>query len=135
MLPSWPEKNDEHPVLVNGIPLSPLSNSSYIDALNTIRQDESEQNVYVFVTVIGGKPASDRGRSVEEVGKLIELPALSRVYDAIVALITQYSANGFSPENFGSGIQRVWCNGEIVSLEDRIRNGDVILVSIGSLED
>jgi hypothetical protein len=134
LLPPSPESDEEHSALVNGVLCSGLSNASYIDALDIIRQDEVDQNVYVFVTVTGGDPKAYYTRSSEEVGKLITLPAFSRVQDAIVALISQYSANGFNPIHFSSssGIKRVWRNGEIVSLEDIIRNGDILLISLNS---
>lgn len=132
LLPPSRESGDEHSALVHGVLCSGSSNSSYIDALDSIRQDEVEHNVYVFVTVTGGNPKTSYGHSSEEVGKLVALPAQSRVQDAILALISQYSANGFSPKSFSSssGIKRVWRNGEIVSLEDTVRNGDVLSVAV-----
>ena len=56
-----------------------------------------EQQVYVFVTISNGNSTTIDGRT-SEVGKLVSLPADSRVEDAVIAMISEYSANGFIPE-------------------------------------
>lgn len=110
--------------------------NSYLDSLALVREDMAAQQVYVFVTVAtsntSGKSSASGGRSAEEIGKLVALPVNSRVEEAVVTLLKEYSANGFDPlkEAAGTAPPNVWRNGQIARLSDVVETGDVLLVSL-----
>jgi ppGpp synthetase/RelA/SpoT-type nucleotidyltranferase len=85
------------------------SGESYVDALVSAKDELSDKQVYVFV--VGGK---------EDVqGKLVSLPADSRLGDVMVAL-----------QSVDVGDAKVWLNGNAASLSDRVINGDVVMVAV-----
>jgi len=121
-------------------PELPLSSSStgnsYLDSLALVREDMAAQQVYVFVTVAtsntSGKSSVSVGRSAEEIGKLVALPVNSRVEEAVLTLLKEYSANGFDPlkEAAGAAAPKVFRNGHNARLSDVVETGDVLLVSL-----
>jgi hypothetical protein len=123
------------------VALSPLSSienasktgNSYLDSLSRVRQKVVERSLYLFVTVTGLNEADKGGRSADEIGKLVALPASANtVEDAIVSMVDEYCGNGFVPNGIknGSVVPEVWTNGRRARLNEQVENGDVLLVSL-----
>jgi hypothetical protein len=86
---------------------------AYLDALATARHTMANQLVYVF---LAGTSSVESNK-----GKLIALPADSRVRDGLAVLTC---------DETDDAVEEVWLNGKIASLDDVVENGDVVLVSL-----
>jgi ppGpp synthetase/RelA/SpoT-type nucleotidyltranferase len=87
--------------------------SLYVRALGNARQSLMQSQVYVFLA--GPSSPLERGR-------LLSLPVGSLIIDAVALLR--------STEDFPFRLEelRVWRNGNLAQLEERVRNGDMVVL-------
>lgn len=122
---------------------STSSENTYLNSLALVRKKMAANHIYVFVTLTSAAATRRNdsltshtvsGRSAEEIGKLVALPGNSRVFDAVCALLREYSVNGFDPltaTGFDEALSslNVFRNGEKARWNDMIETGDTLLIS------
>lgn len=98
------------------------SDSSYISALESARESLISENVYVF---LAGSISELEG------GRLLSLPAGSRVYEIFEQLEKQFGIKTRQKDGY-----QVWRNGQLSIPNETVGNGDVLLLQkVSDLED
>jgi len=101
----------------NTVPFAAPETASYAHALQEARQNLMQAHVYVFVA---GSSSS------WEKGQLLTLSAGSLVMDVVNSLRQEEGLDHEDTE------LQVWKNGKIALLNERVRNGDMLLVEHAS---
>lgn len=92
-----------------------LGSGSYLDALDRERLDLMKEKVYVFL-------AGETGSSEES--RIAVLPVGSRVRDALSTVPPE-----IPNQRIGTSERRIWRNGRLTELDEKVENGDVILLT------